>query len=115
MPGSKNQNQQHNKTMKQTLESLVEKAQKHIEDTIRNFDFNGYFDKKPYKKIRNRLAKKYAEDVINAIWEQKYEKGDEYIENECNYYLDDSLWTGGWWEEGAEDYICGEIECELNK
>ena len=101
--------------MEKTLESLIKKTQKHIEDTIRNFDFNGYFDKKPYKKIRNRLAKKYAEDVINAIWEQKYEKGDEYIENECNLYLDDDPWGGNAWEEGAEDNIWEEIEDELKK
>lgn len=101
--------------MEQTLESLVKKTQKHIEDTIRNFDFDGYFDKKPYKKIRNRLAKEYAGHFANAMWEREEEMGEEYIENECNYYLDDDPWTGGSWEESAEDHIWGEIENELKK
>ena len=101
--------------MEQTLESLVKKTKKHIEAEIRNFDFDGCFGKKPYKKIRNRLAKEYADDVISSLWEQKDEMGEEYVENECNYYLDNSLLTGGWWLEGAENYICGEIECELKK
>ena len=101
--------------MEQKLESLIKKTQKHIEDTIRNFDFDGYFDKKPYKKIRNRLAKEYADDVISSLWEQEDEMGEEYIENECNLYLDDDPWGGNGWEEGAEDHIFGEIEEELKK
>jgi hypothetical protein len=102
-------------TMKKTIESLVKKTQKHIEDAIRKFDFDGYFDKKPYKKIRNRLAKKYAKDFIDMLWEQGEDLGEEYIEHECNYYLDDNIWTGGAWEEGAEDFIQNEIENELSK
>lgn len=99
--------------MEQTLESLVKKTQNHIEDTIRNFDFDGYFDKKPYKKIRNRLAKEYAEDVISSLFDN--DNREEYIENECNLYLDDDPWGGNGWEESAEDYIWGEIEEELKK
>jgi hypothetical protein len=101
--------------MEKTLESLIKKTQKHIEDEIRNFDFGGYFDKKPYKKIRNRLAKEYAGNFANAMWELEEEMGEEYIENECNWYLNDDPFTGGSWEEGAEDFICGEIEAELKK
>ena len=101
--------------MEKTLESLIKKTQKHIEEEIRNFDFDVYFDKKPYKKIRNRLAKEYAEDVISSLWEQEEEMGEEYIENECNLYLDDDPWGGNGWEESAEDHIWGEIENELKK
>lgn len=101
--------------MEKTLESLIKKTQKHIEEEIRNFDFDGYFGKKPYKQIRNRLAKEYAKDVISSLWEQEEEMGEEYIKQQCDSYLDEDLWTGGWWEESAEDHICGEIEYELNK
>ena len=41
--------------------------------------------------------------------------GEEYIKQQCDSYLDEDLWTGGWWLESAEDHICGEIEYELNK
>lgn len=104
--------------MKKKIESLVKETQKHIEDTVRNFDFDGYFDRKPYKKIRNRLAKKYAEDVIDYLFDQfafDPDYGEETVEHLCNQYLDDDPYTGGFWEEGAEDYIWGQIEEELKK
>lgn len=99
--------------MTTAIEKLIQKTQKHIEDTIRNFDFDGYFDKKPYKKIRNRLAKEYAEAVISSLFDN--DNREEDIENECNLYLDDDPWGGNGWEDGAEDHIWEEIEYELNK
>jgi len=111
----KTQNLKGESKMKKTVESLVKKTQKHIEDEIRKFDFNGYFGKKPYKKIRNRLAKKYAEDVIDMLWEEEEDMGEEEVEHKCNWYLDDDPWTGGAWQESAEDFIWREIEDELAK
>ena len=99
--------------MEKTLESLIKKTQKHIEDTIRNFDFDGYFGKKHYKKIRNRLAKEYAESIISSMYD--WDDSEEDIENECNLYLDDDPWGGNGWEEGAEDNILERIEDELNE
>ena len=99
--------------MEKTLESLIKKTQKHIEDTIRNFDFDGYFGKKPYKQIRNRLAKEYAVSIISSMFD--WDDSEEDIENECNLYLDDDPWGGNGWEEGAEDSILERIEDELNE